>query len=84
MQIRRNDQQRLQLAQHFGGGDRLGAAQFGERGVQLPLHPAARVEVGLPMPQHHQTTDPHCALAESSESKSTDTTGQSPHSRSRA
>jgi hypothetical protein len=65
MQIRRNDQQRLQLAEHFGGGDRLGATQFGERGVQLPLHPATGIEVGLAMPQHHQTTDPHCALAES-------------------
>ena len=58
-QIRRDDQQRLTLGQHLGRGDGLFAAEVAQVGVQLALHPAARVVLGLPVPQHHQSADRH-------------------------
>ena len=62
-QIRRNDEQRLTFGEHLGRGDRLFAAQVAQVGVQLALHPAARVVLGLPVAQHDQAADRHSGLA---------------------
>ncbi|PQM47777.1 hypothetical protein C1Y40_02008 [Mycobacterium talmoniae] len=85
-QVRRHDQQRLTFAEHLGGGDGLGVAQFAQLGVQLALHPAGGIEFGLPMAEHDQAAHPHGVASESSGStaRSTPMTGQSRHSRSSA
>ena len=57
--------------------------EVGQLGVELALHPAARVELGLPVPQHHQAADPH-GRSRVAPSRSTGTTGQSRHNRSSA
>ena len=73
----------MAFGERLGHGDRLGAAQLSELGVQLALHSAAEIEVGLPVPQHHQAARRHDRVAESAD-KSTATIGQSPQSRSSA
>ena len=78
-QVRRHDDQGLPFRQHLGGGDGLVAAQVGQLGVELALHPVAGVVPGLPVTQHHQSAHPHGVA-----SRSTGTTGQSRHNRSRA
>jgi hypothetical protein len=78
-QVRRHDDQGLPFRQHFGGCDGLVAAQVGQLGVELALHPVAGVVPGLAVTQHHQSAHPHGVA-----SRSTCTTGQSRHNRSRA
>ena len=70
-QVRGHDQQWLTLGQHLGGGDGLVPAQVGQIGVELALHPAARVVLGLPVPQHDQAADPHARSALPSRSTGT-------------
>ena len=74
-QVGGDDQQRLPLGQHLGGGDGLIPAEVAQLGVELALHAVARVELGLPVSQHHQAADRHGA----SPSRSTGTIGQSRH-----
>ena len=78
-QVRRHDDERLPLRQHLGGSGGLLATQVGQLGVELALHPAACVVLGLPVTQHDQSADPHDVA-----SRSTGMTGQSRHNRSRA
>ena len=78
-QIRGHDEHWLPFGKHLRGGRSLLAAQVTQLGVELALHPAACVVLGLPVPQHDQSADPH-----SDGSSSTVRKGQSRHSRSKA
>ena len=62
----------------------LGAAKVAQVRVELTLHPAAEVVVGLPVPQHHQPARFHSAVPSRWSPRSTGTCGQSPHNRSSA
>jgi hypothetical protein len=82
LQVGGHDEQRLPLGQYFRGRRSLLAAQVAQLGVELALHSAACVVLGLPVPQHDKAADPH--TEDSPGSSSTDSTGQSRHKRSRA
>ena len=86
-QVRGDDEQRLALGQHLGRGDGLRPAQVGQIGVELTLHPASGVELGLTVAEHDQAAHPHVGSASeptSTSSRFTGTSGQSRHNRSRA